>query len=95
MKQTIRTVHVNQRPYKITVSDENEELLLNKSVKLINDEIETFIKNIKGRDRHDMLAMVSLDIAARYIQLEEEQSFVKNELIGRLEGIDQLLEQNI
>ncbi|MGM0566123.1 MAG: cell division protein ZapA [Bacteroidota bacterium] len=95
MKQTIRTVHVNQRPYKITVSDENEELLLNKSVKLINDEIETFIKNIKGRDRHDMLAMVSLDIAARYIQLDEEQAFVKNELISRLEGIDQLLEENI
>ncbi len=95
MKQTIRTVHVNQRPYKITVSDENEELLLNKSVKLINEEIETFIKNIKGRDRHDMLAMVSLDIAARYIQLDEEQTFVKNELITRLEGIDQLLEQNI
>lgn len=95
MKQTIRTVHVNQRPYKITVSDENEELLLNKSVKLINDEITTFLKNIKGRDRHDMLAMVSLDIAARYIQLDEEQSFVKNELISRLEGLDQLLEQNI
>lgn len=95
MKQTIRTVHVNQRPYKITVSDENEELLLNKSVKLINEEIETFIKNIKGRDRHDMLAMVSIDIAARYIQLDEEQAFMKNELIIRLEGIDQLLEQNI
>jgi len=95
MKQTIRTVHVNQRPYKITVSDENEELLLNKSVKLINEEIETFIKNIRGRDRHDMLAMVSIDIAARYIQLDEEQAFMKNELISRLEGIDQLLEQNI
>lgn len=95
MKQTIRTVHVNQRPYKITVSDENEELLLNKSVKLINEEIETFIKNIRGRDRHDMLAMVSIDIAARYIQLDEEQTFMKNELISRLEGIDQLLEQNI
>lgn len=95
MKQTIRTVHVNQRPYKITVSDENEELLLNKSVKLINEEIETFIKNIRGRDRHDMLAMVSIDIAARYIQLDEEQAFMKNELIIRLEGIDQLLEQNI
>ena len=95
MKQTIRTVHVNQRPYKITVSDENEELLLNKSVKMINDEIESFIKNIKGRDRHDILAMVSLDVAARYIQVDEEQAFVKNELIGRLEGLDQLLEQNI
>lgn len=95
MKEIVRTVHVNQRPYKLTVSDEKEELVLNKSVKLVNDEIETFIKSVKGRDRHDMLAMASLDIAARYINLEEEQQFVKNELIFRLESLDKLLDENI
>ena len=95
MKDIIRTVHVNHRPYKITVSDEKEELILNKSVKMVNDEIESFLKNVKGRDRHDMLAMASLDIAARYINQEEEQAFVKNELTSRLSALDQLLDESI
>ncbi|HKK09511.1 MAG TPA: cell division protein ZapA [Bacteroidales bacterium] len=95
MKETVRTVHVNQRPYKITVSDENEELILNKSVKLVNGEIETFLKNVKGRDRHDMLAMASLDIAARYINLDEERLFISEELNSRLEALDKLLDENI
>lgn len=95
MKETVRTVHVNQRPYKITVSDEKEELILNKSVNLVNTEIETFLKNVKGRDRHDMLAMASLDIAARYINLEEERSFISGELNQRLEALDKLLDENL
>jgi|GEM_PF-1245966 cell division protein ZapA (FtsZ GTPase activity inhibitor) len=95
MKEIVRTVHVNQRPYKLTVSDEKEELVLNKSVELVNNEIEAFIKSVKGRDRHDMLAMASLDIAARYINLEEEQDFVTNELSSRLEDLDKLLDENI
>lgn len=62
---------------------------------MVNDEIESFLKNVKGRDRHDMLAMASLDIAARYISQEEEQSFVKNELTSRLSALDQLLDESI
>lgn len=95
MKETVRTVHVNQRPYKITVSSEKEELILNKSVNLVNTEIATFLKNVKGRDRHDMLAMASLDIAARYINLEEERSFISGELHERLEALDKLLDKNL
>lgn len=89
-----RTVHVNDRPYEITVENEQEEMVLNESVKLLNSKIDEFSKAVIGRDRNDLLAMAALEIAAGHVQNRKEGDFVRNDLNQRLKAIDQLLEEH-
>lgn len=89
-----RTVHVNDRPYEITVENEHEETVLNESVKLLNSKIDEFSQVVIGRDRNDLLAMAALEIAADHVQNRKQGDFIKNDLNQRLQTIDQLLEEH-
>lgn len=90
-----RTVHVNERPYELTVENEQEEIVLNEAVAMINDKIKEISQAVTGRDRNDLLAMAALEIAANHVQTNKETSFVENDLAERLKVMDRWLDETI
>ncbi|MCF8232364.1 MAG: cell division protein ZapA [Bacteroidales bacterium] len=90
-----RTVHINERPYELTVDNEQEEIALNEAVNMLRNKIKEFSKVVTGRDKNDLLAMAALEITANYVMKNKENSFVENDLTDRLKTIDQWLEQNM
>lgn len=95
MKEVTRTVQVNNRPYILTVESEQEEIVLNKSIELIHNEMNVIKNQVKINDRVDALAMVAIDLAAEKIRKKEEHTFVDEHLTKRLENIDKLLDDNM
>lgn len=90
-----RTVHINERPYELTVDNEQEEIALNEAVDMLRNKIKEFSKVVTGRDKYDLLAMAALEITTNYVMKNKENSFVENDLTDRLKTIDQWLEQNM
>ncbi|MCF8336674.1 MAG: cell division protein ZapA [Bacteroidales bacterium] len=90
-----RTVHINERPYELTVDNEQEEIALNEAVDMLKNKIKEFSKVVTGRDKNDLLAMAALEITTNYVMQNKENSFVENDLTDRLKTIDQWLEQNM
>lgn len=90
-----RTVHINERPYELTVDNEQEEIALNEAVNMLTNKIKEFSKVVTGRDKNDLLAMAALEITTNYVMKNKENSFVENDLTDRLKTIDQFLEQNM
>ena len=90
-----RTVHVNERPYELTVENEKEEIILNEAVAMLNNKIKEISQQVTGRDRNDLLAMAALEIAAHHVTIKQETSFLENDMAERLKVMDKLLEENI
>ncbi|PID95509.1 MAG: hypothetical protein CSA94_01235 [Bacteroidetes bacterium] len=88
-----RTVKVNNRPYKLTVKNETEEIIVNRAVKLVNDKIQEFKSVIVGRDDEDILAMVAIELASIITAKDKDETFMKEELVRRLMLIDQQMEE--
>ena len=90
-----RTVHVNERPYELSVENEHEEMVLNEAVTMLNKKITEFSESITGRDRNDLLAMAALDIAANHVMIKKETTFLEKDMAKRLKVMDKMLEENI
>ncbi len=84
-----RTVRVNNRPYKLTVKNETEEIVINQAVKLVNDKIQEFKSAVLGRDNEDILAMVAIELASMITSKNNDETFIKEELTKRLMEIDE------
>ncbi|MBS4059731.1 MAG: cell division protein ZapA [Bacteroidetes bacterium] len=83
-------ISIADRPYRLTISREEEERL-RKAVLIINDRIKAYAKNYAYKDRQDLLAMVALQYATSSLLFESEVAFRDNHLTEKLNGIDQLL----
>ena len=78
------------RPYKLVIEKEHEALF-RKSAKLIEKRMKDYSGNYAYKDNQDLLAMVALEYATRFIQDEEEHSETGTRLEHKLEEIDAAL----
>jgi cell division protein ZapA len=65
------------RPYKLVIEKEHEELF-RKSAKLIEKRMKDYSGSYAYKDNQDLLAMVALEFATRY--LREEQDISRREV---------------
>ncbi|NVO19251.1 MAG: cell division protein ZapA [Bacteroidetes bacterium] len=84
------TIHVAGRPYPLRIKREEEEEI-RKAAKLVDEQLNYYAKNYRHNDKQDLLAMVALHYATIGMNAEEESGFIKKELQGTLNEIDNLL----
>ena len=86
------SITVADRPYKLVVEKEQEELFRN-AAKLIDKRIKEYSSNYAFKDKQDLLAMIALEYTVSFLQ--NEQKTKESELLmnDKLTGIDNALNE--
>jgi len=94
MEEQSITVIVADRPYKLTVKREDEEIL-REAAKYINERLKGYAANFAYKDKQDLLAMVALQYTTNALRNERVLSFRDKELVEKLEHLNTMLEANV
>ena len=94
MEELTISVIIADRPYRLTIKREEEEII-RKAAESINKMIKEYSTNYAFNDKQDLLAMVALEFTTRAIRNEGELK-IKDELfIDKLKKINTALSENI
>lgn len=96
MGQFSISITVADRPYKLVIEKENEEVF-RKAAKLVDDRIKTYSNNYAYKDKQDLIAMVALENTIHFLQSErntsERESTLDSTLIEIETALDQILQE--
>ena len=92
MKEFSISISVADRPYKLVIDNQHEELL-RKAAKLIDKRIKDYSGSYAYKDKQDLLAMVALEYTTSYLQNEQTASQSDNNLTMKLLNIDKALDE--
>ena len=93
MKQKIK-LNIGNRIYPLNVNTEQEEVL-RKAAKEINDMITKYEKSYAVKDKQDSLAMCALEIFTNNKKITMDQSKLGSNTDKKLTKIIELIDQNI
>jgi len=83
-------VNIADRPYQLKI-DRNDEEVLRKAAKSINQLIKVYSENYAFKDKQDLLAMVALNYTTSALNNENLLSNNESEITGRLSELDKIL----
>jgi len=81
------SITVADRPYKLVIEKEYEELF-RRAAKLIDDRIKAYSNNYAYKDKQDLLAMVALDNTINLLQHERNINEKETTLEKKLSELD-------
>lgn len=84
------SITVADRPYKLVVEKEQEELFRN-AAKLIDKRIKEYSSSYAFKDKQDLLAMIALEYTVSFLQNEQNTNESELMLNDKLTGIDNAL----
>ena len=84
------SITVADRPYKLVVEKEQEEVFRN-AAKLIDKRIKEYSSSYEFKDKQDLLAMVALEYTVSYLQNEKESKESELLVDEKLTKIDNAL----
>jgi cell division protein ZapA len=88
------TVTIADRPYKLTVKREDEEIF-REATKYINDRLKSYAANFSFKDKQDLLAMVALQYTTNALKNERILAFQNKGLEEKLTTLNSLLDANV
>lgn len=91
MSELSISITIADRPYKLVINSENEELF-RRSAKLIDKKIKEYSSSYAYKDKQDLLAMAALEFATNFLENEDVSSRKRQELDDKLIGIDKALD---
>lgn len=94
MEEFTISVNIADRPYRLTIRREEEEIIRKAATK-INDKVKNYSANYAFNDKQDLLAMVALEVATMALNSESRLSDIDNSLLNELSDIDSMLTENL
>lgn len=94
MKEFTISVNIADRPYRLTIKREEEELI-RKAATIINDKLKNYSTNYAFNDKQDLLAMVALEEATNALNSNDKLSDIDNSVLNELKDIDSFLADNL
>jgi len=92
MDELAITVKIADRPYRMTVKTEEEEVI-RKAARLINEKITEYANTYAFNDNQDLLAMVSLWFATTSLKAQTDVSSDNDDLINGLKTLEKMLSE--
>lgn len=86
------SITVADRPYKLVVEKEQEELFRN-AAKLIDKRIKEYSSSYAFKDKQDLLGMIALEYTVSFLQNEQTSNESELLLNDKLTGIDNALNE--
>ena len=93
MDELTISVKIADRPYRMTVKAEEEEVI-RKAARLINEKIREYANTYAFNDHQDLLSMVSLWFATSALKAEESTGSVNDELLSGLQALEKVLSEH-
>ncbi len=94
MEEFTISVNIADRPYRLTIKREEEEVIRKAATK-INDKVKNYSANYAFNDKQDLLAMVALEEATIALNKEKRLSDIDDSLLDELNEIDRVLSENL
>ena len=91
MQELSIKIAIAGRTYPLTIKRDNEELV-RKAVKLIEDKIKDYGDNYSVRDKQDLLAMCTLHFVNQFLELDGKKTNLDSETLGNLNRMNDLLD---
>lgn len=88
------TINIANRPYRLKIKKEEEEVL-RASAKKIESLTKEYAKNYHINDSQDLIAMVALQLANNSTSLEKQITYRDTEMTKKLRNIDEYLNEKI
>jgi cell division protein ZapA len=90
MEELTITVNIADRPYRLKIKREEEEVI-RKAVKEIDQRIREYSEHFAFNDKQDLMAMVLLHYASTVQKLEGDLLSGENMIINRLQLMEELI----
>ena len=90
MSEVSLTVNIANRPYKLRV-DSQEEDVVKKAVELIEKEMKEYTEQLGYKDKQDLLAMITLQNTSKMLKNDTNSFSVEETFTAKLTEFDQLL----
>ncbi len=94
MDELAISVTIADRPYKMTVKAEEEEVI-RKAARLINEKIKQYADTYAFNDNQDLLSMVSLWFATNSLKAEVKASTLDKDLVDGLQALEKTLAEQM
>lgn len=94
MEELTITVNIADRPYRLKIKREEEEVI-RKAVKEIELRIKEYSEHFAFNDKQDLMSMVLLHYASTVQKLEADAMAGENMIISRLRKIENLITDQI
>jgi cell division protein ZapA len=94
MEEFTISVNIADRPYRLTIKREEEEVIRKAATK-INDKVKNYSANYAFNDKQDLIAMVALEEATIALNKEKRLSDLDDSLLNELTEIDRVLSENL
>ena len=94
MSEFTISVTIAERPYRLTIQREEEEVI-RKATNEINRKIKEYSNNFAFNDMQDLIAMVILEFSTKVIKFEEDLKGNDNTINNKLVELDMLLSNNL
>lgn len=88
------TINIANRPYRLKIKKEEEEVL-RASAKKIESLSKEYAKSYHFNDTQDLIAMVALQLANNSTSLEKQITYRDTEMTKKLRDIDEYLDEKI
>ncbi|HSG68507.1 MAG TPA: cell division protein ZapA [Bacteroidales bacterium] len=92
MDELTISVKIADRPYRMTVRAEEEEVI-RKAARLINEKIREYADTYAFNDHQDLLSMVSLWFATNALKAEEKAGTTDHQVISGLQALEKVLSE--
>ena len=94
MEELTITVNIADRPYRLKIKREEEEVI-RKAVKEIEHRIREYSEHFAFNDKQDLMAMVLLHYASTVRKLEGDLKSGENMVIKRLQQMEELVTEHL
>jgi len=94
MEEFSISVVIADRNYRLTIARQEEEIV-RKAARTINDKIKEFANNYTFKDKQGLLAMIALQYTSNALNLEQSNVYKDTKLKDKLLELDKVLEQNL
>ena len=94
MEDLTITVNIADRPYRLKIKREEEEVI-RKAVKEIEQRIREYSEHFAFNDKQDLMAMVLLHYASTVQKLEGDLLSEENMVIKRLQQMEELIAEHL
>ncbi|MFO7977088.1 MAG: cell division protein ZapA [Bacteroidales bacterium] len=94
MGEQLISVIIADRPYRLKVSSEYDEQVFRQASKTISEKMQEYAKSFAFRDKQDLVAMVSLQLAVEMIH-QEHQVKQHDQLKNQLMKLDRTLDESL
>ncbi len=94
MEELTIAVTIADRPYRLKINKEEEEII-RKAAKSIHERIREYSGSYAFNDKQDLLAMAALHFAALSVKMDKEKIRQEDILIEKLDELDQKLSEQM